>query len=206
MAIREALLALLERGPASAYQLKKDFDHTIGLTWPLNMGQVSTTLQRLNRDGLIEETTTATNDSGDVSAVAASTPLWRLTDSGAQELDRWWRSPVTPEQRGRDELVMKLAVAVEIPGLDVSELIQHQRHALQQLLHDITRLRRQTLSTELATRLVLDHHIFITEAELRWLDTVDETQLRAQLAQHPVSTPLTANSASIPAASTVTIQ
>ena len=50
MAIREALLALLERGPASAYQLKKDFDRTIGLTWPLNMGQVSTTLQRLNRD------------------------------------------------------------------------------------------------------------------------------------------------------------
>ena len=79
---------------------------------------------------------------------------------------------------------------------------QHQRHALQQLLHDITRLRRQTPPTELATRLVLDHHIFITEAELRWLDTVDETQLRAQLAQHPVSAPLTASSAAL----TATIQ
>lgn len=201
MAIREALLALLERGPANAYQLKKDFDRTIGLTWPLNMGQVSTTLQRLNRDGLIEETAPTTSGSNDVGTAAAA-PLWRLTNSGAQELDRWWRSPITPEQRGRDELVMKLAVAVEIPGLDVSELIQHQRHALQQLLHDITRLRRQTSPTELATRLVLDHHIFITEAELRWLDTVDETQLRAQLAQHPVSAPLTASSAAL----TATIQ
>ena len=201
MAIREALLALLERGPASAYQLKKDFDRTIGLTWPLNMGQVSTTLQRLNRDGLIEETAPTTSGSNDVGTAAAA-PLWRLTNSGAQELDRWWRSPITPEQRGRDELVMKLAVAVEIPGLDVSELIQHQRHALQQLLHDITRLRRQTPPTELATRLVLDHHIFITEAELRWLDTVDGTQLRAQLAQHPVSVPLTASSAAL----TATIQ
>ena len=115
MAIREALLALLERGPASAYQLKKDFDRTIGLTWPLNMGQVSTTLQRLNRDGLIEETAPTTSGSNDVGTAAAA-PLWRLTNSGAQELDRWWRSPITPEQRGRDELVMKLAVAVEIPS------------------------------------------------------------------------------------------
>ncbi|KFI51188.1 Transcriptional regulator, padR type [Bifidobacterium breve] len=95
MAIREALLALLERGPASAYQLKKDFDRTIGLTWPLNMGQVSTTLQRLNRDGLIEETAPTTSGSNDVGTAAAA-PLWRLTNSGAQELDRWWRSPHYP--------------------------------------------------------------------------------------------------------------
>ncbi len=95
MAIREALLALLERGPASAYQPKKDFDRTIGLTWPLNMGSFQTTLQRLNRDGLIEETAPTTSGSNDV-GTAAGAPLWRLTNSGAQELDRSGRASPSP--------------------------------------------------------------------------------------------------------------
>lgn len=213
MAIREALLALLERGPANAYQLKKDFDRTIGLTWPLNMGQVSTTLQRLGRDGLVEEQPvgdrpadkSTAGEGGATADIPAArsrlraqspAPIWRLTPSGRRELERWWRSPVTPEQRGRDELVMKLAVAVEVPGLDVSALIQHQRHALQQLLHDVTRLRRNTPADEVSTRLVLDHHLFITEAELRWLDTVDAAQLRASIRRAQTTTdaaPGTAN-------------
>ena len=55
MAIRESLLALLEQSPSTAYQLKQGFERATSRIWPLNMGQISTTLQRLHRDGLIEE-------------------------------------------------------------------------------------------------------------------------------------------------------
>ena len=51
MAIREALLALLEQSPSTAYQLKQGFERATSRIWPLNMGQISTTLQRLHRMG-----------------------------------------------------------------------------------------------------------------------------------------------------------
>lgn len=206
MAIKEALLALLQRSPASAYQLKKEFDATTSETWPLNIGQVSTTLQRLQRDGLIEqcpgnetavaETTvmTATADpqgtghatSPNHSATATrtksqTTAVWQLTDTGRDAVSQWWSTPVTFEQRGRDELVMKLAFAVTTPGVDVTALIQRQRVALQRLLHDVTRARRALPPSDIAGLLVLDHHIFATEAELRWLDTIDDRLLRARV-------------------------
>lgn len=54
MSIRYGLLALLERGPMYGYQLRSAFEESIGATWPLNIGQVYTTLGRLVRDELVE--------------------------------------------------------------------------------------------------------------------------------------------------------
>jgi len=120
MAIREALMALLEQGPASAYQLKRRLERTTSSIWPLNMGQVSTTLQRLHRDGLIEQVDGSEHDVPDDSDSRSDSPVaWLLTAAGHAEVSQWWRTPVLPEQRGRDELVMKLAFAVVTPGVDV---------------------------------------------------------------------------------------
>ena len=54
MSVRQALLALLEQGPMYGYQLRAEFEQRTGATWPLNVGQVYTTLTRLERDGLVE--------------------------------------------------------------------------------------------------------------------------------------------------------
>ena len=54
MSIRQGLLALLEQGPMYGYQLRAEFESRTGATWPLNVGQVYTTLARLERDGLVE--------------------------------------------------------------------------------------------------------------------------------------------------------
>ena len=47
MAVREGLLALLANGPRHGYQLKTGFESATGGMWPLNVGQVYTTLERL---------------------------------------------------------------------------------------------------------------------------------------------------------------
>ncbi len=174
MSVKYALLALLSWRPSTTYQLRKDFDTWTGQTWPLNIGQVSTTLQRLERDGLV------VREAGAVDDPAAPEP-WRLTDQGRAELAAWWRSPVSRATRGRDELVIKLALAAVVPGVDVAALIQRQRAATQRTLHDLTRLRRDLDVTDLSARLVLSNHIYAAEAELRWLDEVEETVTRAKL-------------------------
>ncbi|MBX6721838.1 MAG: PadR family transcriptional regulator, partial [Dactylosporangium sp.] len=174
MSVKHALLALLSWRPSTTYQLRKDFDASTGQTWPLNIGQVSTTLQRMERDGLV----TREAGSDDDPSVAG---LWRLTDRGREEVAAWWRSPVSRASRGRDELVIKLALAAVVPGVDVADLVQRQRSAIQRTLHDLTRLRRSTDPADLPARLVLGNHIFTAEAELRWLDEVEETVARASL-------------------------
>ncbi len=60
VSVRHALLALLSEGPKYGLQLREEFEARTGEVWPLNVGQVYTTLQRLERDGLVE------SDDGDV--------------------------------------------------------------------------------------------------------------------------------------------
>jgi DNA-binding PadR family transcriptional regulator len=49
MSVREGLLALLAEGPRNGHQLKIEFEAVTGGVWPLNVGQVYTTLDRLAR-------------------------------------------------------------------------------------------------------------------------------------------------------------
>ena len=181
MSVKFALLALLSRGPSTAYQLRKDFDMTTSQTWPLNIGQVSTTLQRLHRDGLVAQIGPDSDPIGSADGAehGGGAEPWQLTVEGQSELDSWWQRPVSRQHRGRDELVVKLALAVVVPGVDVPGLVQTQRAAVQSLLHDVTRARREVDAAEVTARLVLDSHIFQSEAELRWLDAVEETVARA---------------------------
>lgn len=173
MSIRHALLALLSRGPATTYQLRKDFEASTGQTWPLNIGQVSSTLERLARDGLV------LRDEGSAPDDSLARDPWTLTDAGRAELAQWWRSPVSRGTPERDELVIKLALAVTLPDVDVTDLVQRQRSASLRTLHDITRLQRDLTDADLAAKLVLDHHVFATEAELRWLDDIEGSLQRA---------------------------
>lgn len=166
MSVKHAMLALLSAQPSSTYQLRKRFDVSTGQSWPLNIGQVSLTLQRLGRDGFVLRDEVGGGNE-------ANGQPWRLTPAGFAELADWWGRPVVAELRGRDELVVKLMLATVTPGVDVGRLVQSQRAATQRTMHDLTRLRREIAEDDLIGRLVLDHHIFISEAELRWLDDVE---------------------------------
>ena len=86
MSVRQALLALLEQGPMYGYQLRAEFEQRTGATWPLNVGQVYTTLTRLERDGLVE------GRAGDRRRGATS--IYRVTDAGRDEVAAWFTTPV----------------------------------------------------------------------------------------------------------------
>lgn len=172
MSVRQGMLALLADEPMHAYQLRQQFEQRTGGTWPLNMGQVSTTLDRLVRDGLVE------------SASGDDVPQYALTAAGRAELDGWWRTPVVRSTPSRDELAIKLALAVTVPGVDVVRLVQAQRTETLRALRDLTRLKVGTGADDLAWSLVLDNLVFAAEAEVRWLDHVE-----ARVAAAPSSAP-----------------
>ncbi|MFJ4997498.1 PadR family transcriptional regulator [Microbacterium sp. NPDC088619] len=173
MSVRQSLLAILAQGPCYGYQLRHEFDRRTGSVWPLNVGQIYNTLERLERDGLVERG--APDPQGHV--------YWEITDAGAFEVDRWLASPVARSRAVRDELAIKLAVAVTLPGVDATRLIAAQRAASKEHLGELATAResREDDSPQgLARSLVVDSMIFTAEAELRWLEHV-----QARLAQHP---------------------
>ncbi|GAB3438801.1 PadR family transcriptional regulator [Actinophytocola sediminis] len=179
MSIKYGLLALLERAPMYGYQLRAEFERSTGATWPLNIGQVYTTLSRLHRDGLVEETGEAD---------AQGKVVYQLTDEGRAELARWFTTPVTQDDRPRDELAIKIALAVTTPGVDAPSVIQAQRTATVRHLQELTRLKLTAdQDADTAWLLVLDSMIFRAEAEVRWLDH-SETRL-ARMPAPPAGAP-----------------
>jgi DNA-binding PadR family transcriptional regulator len=180
MSVRLALLALLEQGPMYGYQLRAEFEERTGATWPLNVGQVYTTLTRLERDGMVAGE--GADDEGHV--------VYRVTEAGRHEVASWFTTPVARTQPPRDELAIKLALAVTVPGVDVGAVIQQQRGATMSALQDYTRLKRRGPDAgdrreDLAWGLVLDSLVFAAEAEIRWLDHCEARLRRSQLGARP---------------------
>lgn len=187
MSIRQAMLAILEQGPMYGYQLRAEFEQRTGETWPLNIGQVYTTLTRLERDGLVEVVGHGGADEADEPASDRQHVSYRATEAGRSEVSTWFATPVPRSQPPRDELAIKLAIAVTLPGVDVAGIIQRQRSATMASLQDYTRLKRSGRAAspqdpaDLAWSLVLDALVFDAEAEVRWLDHCEARLRRAAL-------------------------
>jgi DNA-binding PadR family transcriptional regulator len=167
MSVKHGLLTLLGRGPLHGYQLRAEFERSTGGTWPLNIGQVYSTLARLERDGLV----------GPIDGGDENQRLYQITDAGRAELLRWFTSPVAGEA-ARNEVAIKLAFAATSADCDVAEVVQIQRRASIKALQDFTRARERA-GDDLSWQLVAESLIFAAEAQIRWLDHCEAKLLRA---------------------------
>jgi DNA-binding PadR family transcriptional regulator len=170
MSVRHALLALLAEGPKYGLQLREEFEARTGEVWPLNVGQVYTTLQRLERDGLA---------SSDDTPQDGPQKTFRITADGEAELAGWLRTPPDMASPPRDELVMKVLVAMRVPGTDVHEVIQVHRRYLVELMQQWTRIKEAEAESDLSLALVVDAELFRLDAVIRWLDAADGRIKRA---------------------------
>ena len=172
VSVKYGLLALLAEGPSHGYQLKTGFEQRTGSSWLLNIGQVYTTIQRLERDGLVE-------------SVGPSTPdddrrEYRLTPAGRAQLDSWFDHPTVADAPARDELTIKVLLAVAAEDVDVTALLQRQRRASIEQLQAYTRRKAKADPVrDVAFLILLDALIFRTEAEIRWLDACEARIQRA---------------------------
>ena len=163
--LREALLGLLVTRPRHGYELKSGFEALVGGLWPVNIGQIYTTLGRLERDGYVRAEVKA-------QATAPDRKVYSLTKTGAKELRRWLEDTAVAELPVKDELFLKLAVC-QITGEDPSELLIRHRQELYETLADLLRLRGDAEDDRL-TSLLLDGLILQLQARVTWLDECEE--------------------------------
>ena len=163
MSVPYALLALLSQEPKYGLRLQSEFESRTGAVWPLNVGQVYTTLQRLERDGLVES-------DGDGER---SQKRYRITAAGASDLAGWLRTPPELVPPPRDELVIKVLVALQVPGIEIHELLQvHRRHVIE-VMQRYTRIKAEAPEDDVPLALVADAELFRLEAIVHWLDAAD---------------------------------
>jgi len=180
VSVSYALLALLSEGPTYGLRLQNEFEARTGEVWPLNVGQVYTTLQRLERDGLVES-----DGEGERSQ---KQKRYRITAAGAQELSDWLRTPPELVPPPRDELVIKVLVALQVPGTEIHEILQaHRRHVIE-VMQRYTRIKAEAAVEDVPLALVADAELFRLEAIVRWLDAAD---VRLKQLPSPAPAPLT---------------
>lgn len=173
MAVREGLLALLREGPRHGYQLKTAFEAATGGAWSLNVGQVYTTLDRLARDGLVNVDETD------------GQKRYTITAAGREELAAWWQAGPVDAPPPRDELLLKVLLAIEEGPDHALEVLTRHRTALTGLLQTHRRAARRPGGhpdgdDDLAAALVADALATRAEADLRWLDLCEARILRAR--------------------------
>lgn len=168
MGVREGLLALLRPDVKHGYQLRGEFEALTGEMWPLNIGQVYTSLQRLERDELIA----LADDSGDRKRYA-------ITGQGRSAVRRWLLEAEAVGREARDEVAMKILVADASAAADPFDVIAAQRETTMRALQDLTRRKADTGDDRFAALVLLDRLILRCRAELDWLDLV-EARLEAR--------------------------
>jgi DNA-binding PadR family transcriptional regulator len=184
VSVPHALLALLSEGPKYGLQLRQEFEQRTGEVWPLNVGQVYTTLQRLERDGLVES---------DGSGADGPQRGYQITARGEHELATWLRTPPDLATPPRDELVIKVLVAVRVPGISPAEVIQVHRRYLVELMQQWTRIKEEAAEDDLGLALAVDAELFRLDSVIRWLDAAD-----GRIKRMPVDDPARDNSPSGP--------
>jgi DNA-binding PadR family transcriptional regulator len=172
MSVRHALLALLVENPKYGFQLRQEFEASTGDVWPLNVGQVYTTLQRLEHAELI---------ASDDSFVEGPQKVFQITESGKTELFHWLNTPPDMTEPPRDELVIKVLSALRVPDVNVTDIIQVHRRYVVELMQQWTHLKEDEAEVDLTFSLVVDAELFRLDSIVRWLDAADGRLMRASL-------------------------
>jgi DNA-binding PadR family transcriptional regulator len=176
MSIAMSVLAILDEEPSYGLQLKNEFEARTGGVWPLNIGQVYTTLDRLERDGLVRPS--ARGEPG-------KQKTYEITEEGRSRLRGWFAADTSAGPPARDVLVLKLVMSIDHPGIDPAAVIQAERRRAVQLLQEYTRLKAAQDDRELGWAFLLESLIFQTEARVRWLDACEARLGRANEKARP---------------------
>jgi DNA-binding PadR family transcriptional regulator len=170
LSVRHTLLGLLTEGPKYGLQLREEFEATTGEVWPLNIGQVYTTLQRLERDGFVES---------DGQGSDGPQKGFRITPGGTEEFARWLRTPPDLSSPPRDELLIKVLVALRLSHTDVHGVMQAHRRYLMELMQRWTRIKEEEARFDPSLALVIDAELYRLDAVMQWMAATDARLRRA---------------------------
>lgn len=158
MTVPMAMLALLDEGPTHGFDLKRRYDALLGHGRELKAGQVYSTLQRLERDGL-------TAGVGVEAGAGADRKLYAITEAGITEFDQWLATPEAPS--GRPAEIFTRVVLALASGRNAAAVLEAHQRAYLRRMRALTAGRK---TGDVIDRLAGDYEIEHLQADLRWIE------------------------------------
>jgi DNA-binding PadR family transcriptional regulator len=172
VSLKYGVLGLLIEQPLHGYEVKNRFEAMLGGTWDVNIGQIYTTLQRLERDGLVRPVGRR-GERGKQS--------YELSPEGRKALLRWLAEPDSGPQSLHEDIYVKLLLATRIANGDLTQLLARQKRAYLQRLRDLNRLEeRARHDGRLDLARLLRGALLHTEADLKWMDELTSERFGAE--------------------------
>lgn len=165
VSVRLGVLALLDEGPSHGYQLKADFEARTGDVWTVNVGQIYTVLERLEKDGLVTPY--------EVESAGDRRP-WRITPAGKQVVADWFDEASVADAPPRDELLVKVLLAMGRSRVQALGVIDTQRTAVYRLIQIEHAARRADADRPMPERVMAEALQTRREADLAWLDRCEQ--------------------------------
>jgi len=164
MSVKHTLLALLYQNPLHGYELGKQLNAVVNAEWDVKPGQIASTLARLNDASLVDCEIEETEDAPD-------RKVYSITETGRQELERWYLSPEVRDYRLGDAFYIKLVLSLVGGPVSPEQVLMTQRRELYQQLHEVTELlRHANPRRQLPWILLLESATMHLEADLRWIE------------------------------------
>lgn len=154
--------------PMSGYDIKKHVNSALGAATQASYGTLYPTLHKLLAEGAV-----------DVQEVMQqgrpSKKIYRITDQGRREVQKWFKQPTAADQIRR-EFLLKLYLARDLPAREVLALVATRREETEAML---TALQTEKNSvTDPKEAWVMDYALSVCQAEINWLEKV-ESQIPA---------------------------
>lgn len=161
------LLGLLSERPRHGYELKSELDRLLVGHSAVNVGQVYTTLSRLERQRLV------------VHEVIKQPPMpdrkvFSVTERGREEFFEWLATPACYPGGFRREILAKTVLNLRLDLGDALQFLWQQREELIEALAVLERQRSLDANDPL-TNLIIDGCIIEVEAGISLLDTCESS-------------------------------
>ena len=167
MPVQHAVLALLADGPSYGYELKAEFEESVGPQWgELNIGHLYQVLDRLIRERLVTRRSVR-------QTVRPDKIVYRLTKAGEEELDCWLATPFVRQGGYRDDFFLKLFAAARLGPDRLEQVLRIQREAYLGELGALAEL-KALHGGEPLVQLLLEAATLHTEANLRVAELADK--------------------------------
>jgi DNA-binding PadR family transcriptional regulator len=169
-ALEIALLGLLRTSSRHAYELHQLLQDAepLGIIWRLKQGNLYALLAKLEEAGYV---------ASELEPQGARPPrkMLSLTPDGYAAFTKWVKNPVEHGRDFRLEFLAKLYFAAQIGAHATRELLDQQRAACQEWIHDLEAQISASDPERRFERLIYQFRITQIEAILRWLDTCEQT-------------------------------
>lgn len=191
MPLKHAILAFLDLSPMSGYDLKKNFDHSVGHFWSASQSHIYKALEGVQQKGWAEVELVLQEGK-------PNRKDYQITSAGRAELRRWLITPL-PLEPVREAWLIQIFFSHGLSNEEIAQLLESRMDAMRAGLEAL-RAEGQAAIDEAADQvgverarqlwqLTLDYGIDYYEAELVW----HEKTLARVRELPPLSFPASAN-------------